>query len=172
MLFEQWGATAEEVDGPVVGDDLIADATLIATRAIDCDGAPDTIYPWLAQMGFGKAGWYSYDLLDNLGRRSADEIRPEWIVTEGEHVPGGPILFTATIARPGDAFVLSLRQRRIDFTLAFDLRPSATGTRLVTRVRSRLRFPGGRLVERFGLGPGDGIMVRKQLLELQKRTAR
>ena len=80
--------------------------------------------------------------------------------------------FTAAVARPGEAFVLGFQRTRIDFTLAFDLRAAGDGTRLVTRVRSRLRFPGGRLVERFGLGPGDGIMVRKQLLELQKRTAR
>ncbi|MEM9203763.1 MAG: hypothetical protein AAGC53_19140 [Actinomycetota bacterium] len=172
MLFEHWGATPAEIEGAVVGDDVIPDATLIATRSIDCDASPDAVYPWLAQMGFGKAGWYSYDLLDNLGRRSATEIRPHWQVAEGEPVPGGAIAFTAVIARPGEAFVLALQRRRIDFTLAFDLRPVDSGTRLVTRVRSRLRFPGGRLIERLGLGPGDGVMVRKQLLELQKRTAR
>ena len=172
MLFEHWGATPEEIAGPVVGDDLIPDATLITTRSIDCDGPPADVYPWLAQMGFGKAGWYSYDWLDNLGRRSATEIRPEWQVAEGEPVPGGPVAFRAAVARPGEAFVLGFQRPRIDFTLAFDLRPSDDGTRLVTRVRSRLRFPGGRLVERLGLGPGDGVMVRKQLLELRKRTAR
>lgn len=171
MLFEHWGATPEEIAGPVVGDELIPDATLIATRSIDCDTPPAEVYPWLAQMGFGKAGWYSYDWLDNLGRASATEVMPAWQVIEGDPVPGGPVAFTAAVARPGEAFVLGFQRTRIDFTLAFDLRPAGDGTRLVTRVRSRLRFPGGRLVERFGLGPGDGIMVRKQLLELQKRTA-
>ena len=43
---------------------------------IDCDARPAEVYPWLAQMGFGKAGWYSYDWLDNLGRKSATEIVP------------------------------------------------------------------------------------------------
>ncbi|MEM8708070.1 MAG: hypothetical protein AAGE98_16525 [Actinomycetota bacterium] len=172
MLFEHWGATPDEIAGPAVGDDLVPDATVIATRSIDCDAPPAEVYPWLAQMGFGKAGWYSYDWLDNLGRKSATEIRPEWQVTEGDPVPGGPIAFTAAIARPAEAFVLAVQRKRIDFTLAFDLRPDGTGTRLVSRVRIRLRFPGGRLLERLVLGPGDGIMVRKQLLELRKRTAR
>jgi hypothetical protein len=172
MLFETWGATQAEITEPVVGDELIPDATLVATRAIDCDARPAEVYPWLAQMGFGKAGWYSYDWLDNLGRKSATEIVPAWQVIEGEPVPGGPIAFTAAIARPGEAFVLAIQRNLLDFTLAFDLRPDGDGTRLVSRVRARLRFPGGRVVERFGLGPGDGIMVRKQLLELQKRTAR
>ena len=62
--------------------------------------------------------------------------------------------------------MLAIQRNLLDFTLAFDLRPDGEGTRLVSRVRARLRFPGGRVVERFGLGPGDGIMVRKQLLEL------
>ena len=172
MLFQHWGARPEEIEGPFVGDELVPDATLLATRSISLDAPPGRVYPWLAQMGFGKAGWYSYDWLDNLGRKSAAEIVPAWQVIEGEPVPGGPIAFTAAIARPGEAFVLAIQRNLLDFTLAFDLRPDGEGTRLVSRVRARLRFPGGRAVERFGLGPGDGIMVRKQLLELQKRTAR
>ena len=59
MLFEAWGATRAEITEPVVGDELIPDATLVATRSIDCDARPAEVYPWLAQMGFGKAGWYS-----------------------------------------------------------------------------------------------------------------
>ena len=172
MLFQHWGARPEEIEGPFVGDELVPDATLLATRSISLDAPPGRVYPWLAQMGFGKAGWYSYDWLDNLGRKSATEIVPAWQVIEGEPIPGGPVAFTAAIARPGEAFVLAIQRNLLDFTLAFDLRPDGEGTRLVSRVRARLRFPGGRIIERFGLGPGDGIMVRKQLLELQKRTAR
>ncbi|MEM9521534.1 MAG: hypothetical protein AAGA37_19645 [Actinomycetota bacterium] len=171
MLFEHWGARADEIGGDVVGDHLVPDATLLATRSISLDAPPTEVYPWLAQMGFGKAGWYSYDWLDNLGRRSATEIRPDWQVDEGDPVPGGPIAFTAAVARPGEAFVLAIQRRRLDFTLAYELRPEGTGTRLVTRLRTRIDAPGGRLIERFVLGPGDGIMVRRQLLGLRERTA-
>ena len=172
MLFEHWGARPEEIDGPVAGDDLVPDATLVATRSITIDGPPAEVYPWLAQMGFGKAGWYSYDWLDNLGRRSATEIHPEWQVNEGDDVPGGPIRFCAAMARPGEAFALTIERPRLSFALAYDLRPEDDGTRLVTRLRARLRFPGGRLLERLVLGPGDGVMVRRQLLGLRQRTAR
>ena len=171
MLFEQWGARPEEIDGPVAGDDLVPDATLLATRSISLDAPPNEVYPWLAQMGFGKAGWYSYDWLDNLGRRSATEIRPDWQVQEGEPVPGGPIAFLAAVARPAEAFVLAIDRPRLAFTLVYDLRGEGAGTRLVTRLRARLRYPGGRLIERGLLGPGDGVMVRRQLLGLQMRTA-
>ena len=171
MLFQHWGARPEEIEGPFVGDELLPDATLLATRSISLDAPPGRVYPWLAQMGFGKAGWYSYDWLDNLGRRSATEIRDDWQVEEGGEIPGGPITFTAPIARPGTSFVLAVLRPRIGFTLAYELRPEGDGTRLVTRLRVRLRVPGGRLIEQLILGPGDGIMVRRQLLGLAARTA-
>jgi len=51
------------------------------------------------------------------------------------------------------------------------LRDHAEGTRLVTRVRARVDLPGGRLIERLLLGPGDGVMLRRQLLNLRTRVA-
>jgi proline iminopeptidase len=177
MLFERWGATGDEVGGPVAGDHLVPDARLVATRSIDLDAPPDEAFPWLVQMGFGRGGWYSYDWLDNLGRRSATRIHPEWQdVTGGDAIPGGPIVFTAAIVEAPRAFVLQTPPggktlRRVAFTLAFELRPIAGGTRLVTRMRGRIDLPLGRILERFVLGPGDGIMVRRQLLNLRQRTS-
>lgn len=176
MLFERWGATDDEVAGPVVGDDVVGAARLVATRAIDLDAPPADVFPWLLQMGHGRAGWYSYDLLDNLGRPSARRIHPEWQqVRAGDPVPAGPIDFLAAVVDPPTAFVLQTRPGgritgRISFTLSFEVRPVPQGSRLVSRVRARIDLPLGRLIERFVLGPGDGIMVRRQLLNLQQRT--
>jgi hypothetical protein len=178
MLLQNWGATAAEIAGPVVGDDLVAGARLVATRAVDLAAPPEDVFPWLAQLGFGRAGWYSYDWIDNLGRRSATRLHPEWQVRRaGDRVPGGPMSFEATIVEPPRALVLRVDDggalsRRIGFSLAYDLRPAPAGTRLVTRVRSRLDLPGGRLVERWLLGPGDGVMLRRQLLGVRDRVAR
>ena len=176
MIFQNWGATHEEIRGPVVGDDLVPDARLVATRSITLSSRPDAVFPWLRQMGFKRAGWYSYDLLDNLGRRSARSIEPRWQdVNTGDRVPAGPLDFEAAIVDPPRAFVLCLgssagASRRVQFSLAYELRPDTDNTRLVTRVRARVNLPLGRLVERFVLGPGDGIMLRKQLLSLADRT--
>ncbi len=176
MILEQWGATDQETASAVVGDELVPDARVSATRCITIRAAPESVFPWIRQMGFGRAGWYSYDLLDNLGRRSARRIHPEWQgIVPGSSVPAGPMSFEATIVDPPRAFVLSMapsrrEPRRINFTLAFELRAHAEGTRLVTRVRIRINAPGGRFIERFVLGPGDGLMVRKQLLNLKKRA--
>ena len=129
-------------------------------------------------MGFGKAGWYNYDWLDNLDRRSATDIHPEWQnVNSGDLVPAGPISFTAVHVEPPHSFVLEVKSRntnspRLHFTLAYDLRNSEAGTRLVTRMRAHIAVPGGRFIEQALLGPGDGIMLRRQLLNLAQRINR
>lgn len=67
----RWGATADEVGRTLPGDDVVADPTFNATRAITIAARPDQIWPWLLQVGVKRAGWYSYDILDNLGRPSS-----------------------------------------------------------------------------------------------------
>lgn len=176
MILEHWGATAEEIEGPVVGDHLCPEARLVATRCITIAATPEEVFPWIRQMGFGRAGWYSYDWIDNLGRRSATVIEPRWqTLAAGDLIPGGPTAFEAVIVEPPSALVMRVAKRgraakRVDFVLAYDLRPCAEGTRLVTRMRSRIDLPGGAIAERLLLGPGDGIMLRRQLLNVAERA--
>jgi hypothetical protein len=66
-----WGATPDQVSRPLPGDELVTRPTFNATRAITIAATPQEIWPWLLQVGVTRAGWYSYDILDNLGRRSA-----------------------------------------------------------------------------------------------------
>jgi hypothetical protein len=62
-----------------------------AIRAVTVHARPEAIWPWIVQIGFGRAGWYTYDLLDNLGRHSADRIIPELQhIAVGDLVPMGP----------------------------------------------------------------------------------
>ena len=178
VILGTWGATPDEVHGAMPGDDIVADARLIATRSVTVASPPHEVFPWLRQMGFGRAGWYSYDLLDNLGRRSATRIHDEWqTLATGDPVPGGPVDFIAVVVEPPRHLILRLgptadTPRRVDFTLAYDLRDDPAGTRLVTRVRARIDAPGGRLVERLVLGPGDGVMLRRQLRGIARRCNR
>ena len=74
----RWGATDDEVRRPYPGADLIPGGTRSATNAITIDAPPAKVWPWLVQMGYGRAGWYSWHRLDNWGRASADRIHPEW----------------------------------------------------------------------------------------------
>lgn len=77
----RWGATATEVDRPMPGDGLSHCPTFRATRAVTIDGTPADIWPWLVQMGYGRGGFYGYDILENLGSarglRSAATVSPD-----------------------------------------------------------------------------------------------
>lgn len=77
----RWGATDAEVNQPMPGDEINLHPTFLATRAITIEGTPEQIWPWLLQMGYGRAGFYAYDIFENIGSprgiRSADYIIPE-----------------------------------------------------------------------------------------------
>jgi len=75
--YASWGADPAEAGRELPGDDLVPDAARVDTRGITIAARPSAVWPWLVQMGYGRAGWYSYDRLDMRGR-SADEIHPEW----------------------------------------------------------------------------------------------
>ena len=72
----RWGATDEEVACSLPGDDVVQHATFNATRGVTIQARPEEIWPWVVQMGINRAGWYSYDWIDNLGRPSAQRIIP------------------------------------------------------------------------------------------------
>ncbi len=91
----RWGATEEEAKRPMPGDKLAPDPTFLATRAIKIAGTPEAIWPWLIQMGYGRAGYYGFDILENLGSplgiRSADRVLPEFQhFAVGDEVPISP----------------------------------------------------------------------------------
>lgn len=77
----RWGATDTEVNRRMPGDEINRHPTFLATRAITIEGTPEQIWPWLVQMGYGRAGFYAYDIFENIGSprgiRSADHIIPE-----------------------------------------------------------------------------------------------
>ncbi len=145
-------------------------------RSIDIAAPPDRVWPWLAQMGFGRAGWYSWDLIDNLGRRSATDLHPDWMVRQaGDPIPGGPIRFDTPIVDPPRHLVIAVARRRIAFwticfALSYRLEPTAEGCRLTTVATGRIDGPLGRFVARCLLGPGDAFMVHKQLRGVRARS--
>jgi hypothetical protein len=86
----RWGVDPEAVDRTLPADDLVPEPTHTETRGIVIDAPPRDVWPWLVQMGYGRAGWYSYDGLDMKGR-SADTIHPEWqSLNVGDILPTHP----------------------------------------------------------------------------------
>ncbi len=146
-----WGATSGEVGAPLPGDELIADADVTATRAITIAASCEQVWPWLAQLGQGRGGFYSYDRLENLAGceiHSADRIVPEWqdvavgdefrlhpeLVLRVERVEAPRALVVAGIAPSGNG--AEAAPTPYDFTWAFVLEEAGPGSaRLVVRER-------------------------------------
>src|SRR6266700_897889 len=106
----RWGATAEEASTPLRGDDLVPDASYVTTRAITVRAPAGAIWPWLVQLGQGRAGFYTYDQLEQIvgaAIRSAERIVPELrqpALGDVRLSPvGGP---TVAVLDPGRALVL------------------------------------------------------------------
>ena len=90
-----WGATAAERSAELAGDELMIKAHFVANRAIAIGAPPQAVWPWIVQIGYGRAGWYSYDLLDNRGRHGAERIDPRWQrLRVGDPVPMSPASMT------------------------------------------------------------------------------
>src|SRR4029450_1696876 len=64
----RWGATDDELAAAMPGDSIVPRPSFNATRAITVDAPSEDVWPWLVQLGYGRAGWYSYDVFDNAGR--------------------------------------------------------------------------------------------------------
>src|SRR5215218_7338492 len=143
----RWGATDQERDTTLAGDDLIPTPDLLATRAITVDALADQVWPWIAQLGQGRGGFYSYDALENLVGchiHSADQIVPEWQdLKVGDQVKLHPeVGLGVAVVDQGRALVLrggvpmGAVPPPYDFTWAFVVqeRPEGT-TRLLVRER-------------------------------------
>ena len=105
--WETWGVDPDEGARALAGDALVPDATVVDTRGLTIDAPPEAVWPWLVQMGFGRAGWYSYDRLDMRGA-SAERIVPEWQQLEvGDLLPTHPDGgFEVRVLEPGRALVV------------------------------------------------------------------
>jgi hypothetical protein len=106
-----WGATDEECDELLSGDDLVPNPNLTATRAIAIRAPAGWVWPWIAQLGQGRGGFYSYDFLENLvgaDIHSADRIVPELqAIAVGDEIRLGPEFgYDVAILESGRSLVL------------------------------------------------------------------
>ena len=127
-------ATALEKSRPLPIDSLIPEPIFTSTHAITIDAPPEQVWPWIAQMGAGRAGWYSWDAIDNGGTPSATSIRPNLqTVVAGDVMPAIP--------GAADAFVVAAVDPRRDLVLTV---PDGRGANAVAWEHVLDPLPGGR----------------------------
>jgi hypothetical protein len=192
----RWGATDAEVAEVLPGDELLADPTLSTTRAVTIDAPAAAVWPWLVQMGQDRAGFYSYDWLENLvGLRfhNADTVVPQWQVLEiGDQFRSAPESagpdagFTVVAIDPGRAIVTVVGDPERVVPLASTPPMPDGGTwvfvvevlgddrcRLLVRLRARFGLPAPvEWIANRVLEPIHFVMERKQLLGIKARAER
>ena len=92
----RWGATEDEAARSYPGDELVPDPTWTAHHAISIDARPEGVWPWIAQIGQGRGGFYSYQQLENLAGSEIENTSR--ILDEHQQVgPGDEIRLHADI---------------------------------------------------------------------------
>lgn len=173
----RWGATNAEINAAMPGDDLVPKAQFTATRAITIDAPPEAVWPWIVQMGHGRAGFYSYDLLDNAGHASATRVLADFQQPQvGNWMPMSKRVNETTAHRVG-AFEPNqwLLWTKPNSTWAWKLVPlEGERTRLVVRLKQHYdwRAPGKALLAAFLMEFGDPPMMRRALRGIQQRAER
>jgi hypothetical protein len=171
----RWGATDAEVARPMPGDEIVPKASFNATRAITIDAPPEQVWPWIVQMGYRRAGFYTYALLDNAGYESADRIVLEYQEPKvGDWMPMSKKV-NETTAFKVKAFEPSrwLVWEKPDSTWSWKLVPmNGDRTRLLTRLKQRYAWekPASALSALVLLEFGDFPMIRRVLKGIKARA--
>lgn len=184
----RWGATDDELETEMPGDELVHAPRFTTTRAVTVHASPESVWQWLVQIGQGRGGLYSYDWLENLfglDIHSCNEIRPDLQhLAVGDVVrlspdENGPRLTVARVDPPRTLVLWSGPHRHEDaatpdITWAFVVEPvDAATTRLVARWRADFRPTiGDALGYHYLVEPVSFVMERRMLLGIRDRAER
>jgi hypothetical protein len=178
----RWGATEDEVTAAMPGDDEVTAPQLAVTRAVTIAAPPESVWPWLVQIGYHRAGWYAYDLFDNDDIPSAESILPEFQYLEVGQVLGEEG-FAVREIEPNQHLLLAFHHPKTQWvvkqgvwplfghaSLCFQLQPRLDGER--TRLAYRVRFaaPGLARVFMTFFEPADFLSSRRMLIGIKRRA--
>jgi hypothetical protein len=182
--MDRWGSTAEERALILAGDELVPDAEQ-QTHAITIEASPEAVWPWLVQMGQGRAGFYSHDRLEQLvgaDIHNTDEIHPEWqhlavgdLVRTYRPIPRfEPLGWLVGIIDPPRLLVVHEPERAgiINSSWAFVLERDGERTRLLSRWRFRRRGATHTAFKWCVFDPAHFIMETGVLHGLKTRVER
>ena len=140
MALATCSATAVERHRSLRADGMVPNPIFTSTHAITIGAPPELVWPWIAQMGAGRAGWYSWDAIDNGGTPSAGRVLPELqTVVCGDvmpAIPGATDAFVVAAVDPPHDLVLTVPDGQGGHAVAWEhvLEPIDGGqTRLIVR---------------------------------------
>ena len=168
----RWGATDAEVVRAMPGDQIQPQPIFNATRAVTIDARPEQIWPWLVQIGYGRAGWYGYDWIDNDGLPSADRIIPasQHVKVGDDLAIGKGNIFKVVAVEPNHYLVWASPDG--GYSMAVALYPlDANHARLVWRIHGTYTWasPSVLIPQLFSDG-ADVIAVRQNMLGIKARA--
>ncbi len=193
-LGRTYGSTPTERASRLPGDDVVAEPTVVTNHAITIDAAPEDVWPWVVQMGWGRGGWYTARWVDRLlfpaNGPSATEVIPELQgLRVGDFVPDGApetkagfvvedlVANRALVLHSTSHLPASWREAEratLDWSWTFVLTPLDGGSRTRYLFRSRWATApwwfsvGGWL----GIVPADFVMSRDHLHGIKDRSER
>ncbi len=185
-LGATWGSTSEERRRALPSDGLIPDPMVVTNHAISIPGRADDIWPWLVQMGWHRAGWYTYRWVDRLlfpaNEPSADEILPAFqSLAVGDRIPDGPperecYFEVVRLDRPASIVLRSRshlppwpRDGWLDWVWTYTLEERGDDVRVLLRTRARLGPPWLAAAYRASLWT-DFVMARSHLKGIRARV--
>jgi hypothetical protein len=155
-----WGSRPEERAEPFPCDDVIANADVVAWRAVDVAAPAPVLFRWLCQL---RVAPYSYDWIDNFGRRSPRRLIPSLNeLAVGQRVMS---IFEIVSFTPDVHMTVRTRPGRLGSRCAVTYRVVPLGPER-SRLLVKLVVKAPRLLGQV-LVVGDFIMMRKQLLTLR-----
>ena len=162
MFGDRWGVTDGEKLRCYPCDDFVVSPALQAWRGVHIEAPADVVWPWVAQVRLAP---YSYDWIDNLGRRSPRELvgLPEPHVGERFTAAGGRKLGRIVSVDPGRQLTGTIMGAFMSYVLV----PRQQDTRLLLKVVMQTNRWAA-----VGLSVGDLIMARRQLLNLKHLAER
>ena len=167
-VVETWGSSAAERGAAYPCDALIERPDLVLFRAVDVAAPPQLVFRWLCQL---RVAPYSYDLIDNLGRRSPRSLTPGLgALSVGQRF----MIFRLVSFEQGASITLDSTSRLFGrVALTYRISPgSGAASRLVAKLMVAVPTGPLGLVNRHLLPAGDLIMMRKQLRTLQALAER
>jgi hypothetical protein len=175
--FSSVAPSPDELRAPLPGDDLLPHAHVVMDRAFTLRARPDEVWPWIVQLGKGRAGWYLPRPVERVvprSRRALRHVEPRWQdLAVGDVVPdygGGHATFTVAAVDPPRTLLYTSRRGRTSVTWVLALREDEDGPGTRMHLRLRLRpVQHVRLAERVG-GAFDLLTVAGLAAGLRERV--